>query len=67
MAYMVIDIFSDRNAADVRAASYKQSGRQNVTLKVTNGITVNDCTVDPCIAKHDQDGNPLYIVLAEGD
>ncbi|MBM4140400.1 MAG: hypothetical protein FJ242_02745 [Nitrospira sp.] len=65
MAYIVIDIFSDKDKAEIRAETYRKTGRK-VEIKTVRGITVNDCTVDPCIAKHDQDGNPLYVVLAEG-
>lgn len=65
MAYIVIDIFSDKDKAGVRAEAYRNMGKK-VEIKTVRGITVNDCTVDPCIAKHDHDGNPLFIVLAEG-
>lgn len=65
MAYIVIDIFSDDKTAEERAEAYKESGRKTRIVK-TNSITVNDCTVDPCIAKYDRDGNPLYILISEG-
>ncbi len=65
MAYIVIDIFSDDKAAEERAEAYKELGR-NIRVVKTNGITINDCTVGHCVVKHDQDGNPLYIVISEG-
>ncbi len=65
MAYIVVDIFSDKNKAEIRAGAYREKGKK-VEIATVKGITVNDCTVGSCIAKHDQDGNPLYVVLAEG-
>jgi hypothetical protein len=64
MAYIVIDIFSDKDKAEVWAEAYRKIGRK-VEIKTKGGIIVNDCTGEHCIAKHDQDGNPLFIVLAE--
>ncbi len=67
MAYMIIDTFLDKNAADEKAEAYKKAGRENVKVAEMNGITVNDCTGGvPCVAKFVQDGKPLYIVSAEG-
>ena len=66
MAYMIIDTFLEKDAAETKADAYRKAGRQNVRVIAMNGITVNDCTVAPCVAKFVQDGKPLYIVSAEG-
>lgn len=66
MAYIVIDIFSDKNAAEIRAEAYRKAGRQNVKVLEVNGITMNDCTVDPCVAMCGKDGSPLYVIRTEG-
>jgi len=66
MAYLIIDTFLEKAAAEEKADVYKKAGRENVTVSAVNGITVNDCSCFPCEAKFVQDGVPLYVVMAEG-
>ena len=66
MAYLVIDTFVDKQAAEEKAKAYEKAGREKVTLTAVNGITVNDCDCFPCEAKYTLDGSPVYVVIAEG-
>ncbi|BBD07776.1 hypothetical protein [Desulfovibrio ferrophilus] len=64
MSYIVVDVFEDQQQASVRAEAYRQSGKNVVLETSTEGITANDCRTDPCTAKLDADGAPLYIIIA---
>ena len=66
MAYLVVDTFLDKKAADEKAEAYKNAGRERVEVLALNGITVNDCSNFPCESKFVQDAQPLYVVMAQG-
>ena len=66
MAFLVIDTYLDKEAAEEKVKAYQKAGREKVTLTVVNGITVNDCDCFPCEAKYTLDGSPVYVVMAEG-
>lgn len=66
MAYLVLDTFLDREAAEEKAKAYNNAGRDRVEVLTLSGITVNDCSCFPCESKYMQDGQPLYVVMAQG-
>ncbi len=66
MAYLVLDTFLDKSAAEEKADAYRKAGRDNVEVMAVNGITVNDCSCFPCEAKFVQDGSPLYVLITQG-
>lgn len=66
MSYLVLDTFLEKDAAVEKKVAYEKAGREKVDLLTVNGITVNDCNCFPCEAKFVQDGQPLYVVIAEG-
>ena len=66
MAYLVLDTFVDKSAAEGKADAYKKAGRDKVEILSVNGVTLNDCSCFPCEAKFVQDGSPLYVVISQG-
>jgi len=67
MAYLIINTFDSRQAAEIEKAAQEQNGN-NAEIKVSGSITVNDCISNPVQMKWDKDGSsPLYTVIVEGN